>query len=243
MKFRTVVVSVWIYTFFLYDIMAENKKSFVLYADLIHTVNKMPNNKAGELFKHILAYVNDKNPKTDDLIIELTFEPIKQQLKRDLKRYEEKRKQWSDAGKRSAKLRNDKKNQRTLTNVESRSTDSTVNDNVNVNVNDVIDKSITYNKKEFLNDWNELRKEYLKKPSFLNTIDRNSEDNFKKLLNHYGRKDFKNAMIGLFKQKKLPNNLTTMQSNPKHFLKTFESYLTAYYDKNTNLYGKADITI
>jgi hypothetical protein len=34
-----------------------------------------------------------------------------------------------------------------------------------------------------------------------------------------------------------------MQSNPKHFLKTFESYLTAYYDKNTNLYGKADITI
>jgi hypothetical protein len=115
--------------------MAENKKSFVLYADLIHTVNKMPSDKAGDLFKHILSYVNDKNPSTDDLIIELTFEPIKQQLKRDLKRYEEKRKQWSEAGKRSAKLRNAKQKQRTLTNVESRSTDSTVN--VNVNVNDI----------------------------------------------------------------------------------------------------------
>ena len=41
--------------------MAENKKSFVLYTDLIHTVSKMPNDKAGELFKHILMYVNDEN--------------------------------------------------------------------------------------------------------------------------------------------------------------------------------------
>lgn len=115
--------------------MAENKKSFVLYADLIHTVNKMPSDKAGELFKHILLYVNDQNPKTDDLIIELTFEPIKQQLKRDLKRYEEKRQQWSEAGKRSAELRKAKQKKRTLTNVGNRSTDSTVN--VNVNVNDI----------------------------------------------------------------------------------------------------------
>lgn len=111
--------------------MAENKKSFVLYADLIHTVKKMPNDKAGELLKHILSYVNDENPETDDLIIQLTFEPIKQQLKRDLKRYEEKKKQWSEAGKRSAEVR---KKQRTLTTVKKRSTDLTVNDNVNVNV-------------------------------------------------------------------------------------------------------------
>ena len=127
--------ALWSYAVFLYTFMAENKKSFVLYADLIHTVNKMPSDKAGDLFKHILSYVNDKNPTTDDLIIELTFEPIKQQLKRDLKRYEEKREQWSKAGKRSAELRKVKQKQRTLTNVESRSTDSTVN--VNVNVNDI----------------------------------------------------------------------------------------------------------
>ena len=44
--------------------MAENKKSFILYCDLIHTIEKMPNEKAGELFKHILMYVNDKNPET-----------------------------------------------------------------------------------------------------------------------------------------------------------------------------------
>jgi hypothetical protein len=69
--------------------MAENKKSFLLYCDLIHTISKMPDDKAGELFKHILAYVNDQNPETEDLIIQLTFEPIKQQLKRDLLKYKE----------------------------------------------------------------------------------------------------------------------------------------------------------
>lgn len=67
--------------------MAEDKKGFVLYADLLHTVQKLPNDKAGELFKHILLYVNDQDPKTDDLLIDVTFEGIKQQLKRDLEKY------------------------------------------------------------------------------------------------------------------------------------------------------------
>lgn len=65
--------------------MAENKKSFILYCDLIHMVSKLPNDKAGELFKHILKYVNDEDPQTDDLLLQISFEPIKQQLKRDLK--------------------------------------------------------------------------------------------------------------------------------------------------------------
>jgi hypothetical protein len=68
--------------------MAEDKKSFLMYCDLIHTIKKMPDEKAGLLFKHLLAYVNDENPITDDLLIELTFEPIKQQLKRDLIKWE-----------------------------------------------------------------------------------------------------------------------------------------------------------
>lgn len=78
--------------------MAENKKGFILYADLIHTVSKLPNDKAGELLKHILSYVNDEKPQTDDLIIQLTFEPIKQQLKRDLKKYEDKKSKKSISG-------------------------------------------------------------------------------------------------------------------------------------------------
>jgi hypothetical protein len=78
--------------------MAENKKGFILYCDLIHTVEQLPNEKAGELFKHILRYVNDLNPQTDDLVTKITFEPIRQQLKRDLTKWTEKSIKRSEAG-------------------------------------------------------------------------------------------------------------------------------------------------
>jgi hypothetical protein len=79
--------------------MAENKKGFILYCDLIHTIEKMPDDKAGLLIKHILRYVNDHNPVTDDMIVDLVFEPIKQQLKRDLRKWEDFRIKQSENGK------------------------------------------------------------------------------------------------------------------------------------------------
>lgn len=68
--------------------MYENKKSFVLYADLLNVVEKLPDQIAGKLFKIILQYVNDKEVCIDDLLLEIAFEPIKLQLIRDLKKYE-----------------------------------------------------------------------------------------------------------------------------------------------------------
>ncbi|MDB5200553.1 MAG: hypothetical protein JWO92_2516 [Chitinophagaceae bacterium] len=79
--------------------MAENKKSFILYADLIHTVEKMPKGKQADLFMTILKYVNDKNPVVDDLIVGLVWEPIKLQLKRDLKDWEAIKDDRSNGGK------------------------------------------------------------------------------------------------------------------------------------------------
>ena len=142
--------------------MADNKKSFLLYCDLIHTVSQLPNDKAGELFKHILEYVNDNNPITDDLLINISFEPIKQQLKRDLLKYESKRKQWSEAGKRSAEVKKANKKQRPLTSVEVRSTESTVNDTVTVSVNDNVkdNNSILYRKTEFKNSLQPFLEDY-----------------------------------------------------------------------------------
>ena len=74
------------------------KKSLGLYCDLIHTIEKMPHDKAGELFIHILKYVNDLNPISEDLIINLTFEPIKQQLKRDLQKWDNELLKKSEGG-------------------------------------------------------------------------------------------------------------------------------------------------
>ena len=101
-------------------------------------------------------------------------------------------------------------------------------------------EKILYSKKEFLKDWNELRTKHFKKPSFLNTLYPDDELLLKDLLKGNTKEDVRNAMIGLFKQKKMPNGQTTMQSNPSHFLKFFNSYLTAYHDKNDNLYGKPE---
>jgi len=141
--------------------MADNKKSFILYTDLIHTVKKMPPEKAGELLLTILEYVNDNNPEILDPYVDIVFEPIKQQLKRDLEKYEGKKKQWSDAGKRSADLKKEKKIQRTLTTVEGRSTDSTVSGSGSgsVSVNDSVSVNEIYKEKDHLRiTWNEMNK-------------------------------------------------------------------------------------
>jgi hypothetical protein len=68
--------------------MAKDKNSFLIYCDIIHTVEKLDDVQAGKLFKHLLKYVNDQNPIAEDIVTEIAFEPIKQSLKRDLQKYE-----------------------------------------------------------------------------------------------------------------------------------------------------------
>lgn len=85
--------------------MAEGKKSFLMYTDTISVVDKLTDEEAGRLFKHLLRYVNDLNPTPPDRLTELLFEPIKLALKRDLSKWEEKTNNFSDAGKESAKSR------------------------------------------------------------------------------------------------------------------------------------------
>jgi len=85
--------------------MAENKNAVLLYCDIIHTVEKLDDVTAGKLFKHYLRYINDLHPKTDELLVEISFEPIRQNLKRDLVKWEETSEVRSKAGKASAKKR------------------------------------------------------------------------------------------------------------------------------------------
>lgn len=64
--------------------MAEDKKSFVAYADWKNVFELLDDAEAGKLIKHLLRYVNDENPELDDRMLKIIFEPIKMQLKRDL---------------------------------------------------------------------------------------------------------------------------------------------------------------
>jgi uncharacterized protein YdaU (DUF1376 family) len=136
-----------------YNIMAENKKSFVLYADLIKSLEHLTNEEKGILFNHLLEYVNDMKPVLTDRLILTAWKPIELQLKRDLIKFEEVKAKRSEAGKRSAELRalkNDETNTTNSTSVESvkqASTNST--DNVNVNVTDNVNDNVI-KKKESL---------------------------------------------------------------------------------------------
>ena len=118
--------------------MAENKKSFLLYADTIHTVEKLTDDKAGQLFKHLLRYVNDQHPTTEDFIIELAFEPIKQQLKRDLKNWEDRKQKRSEAGKRGGEATAIKQQQNTAkhSNAKQDEANKAVSDSVSDSVSD-----------------------------------------------------------------------------------------------------------
>ena len=134
--------------------MAENKKSFVLYADLIKSIEHLTYEEKGILLTHLLEYVNDMNPILTDRLILTAWNPIELQLKRDLKKYEEVKAKRSIAGKRSAELRalkNDEQNSTNSTSVESVqqcSTNPTDNDNDNVtdNVNVINNNNINFDK-------------------------------------------------------------------------------------------------
>jgi len=124
--------------------MAEGKKGFVLYADQKELFDKLPNEKAGELIKHIFAYVNDEDPKTDDLLIDLAFIPIRQQLKRDLVKWENSANNSRENGKLGGRPKKPKEPTGLNDNPDEPKEPVTVNATVTVNdtVNDTLIKDV-----------------------------------------------------------------------------------------------------
>lgn len=149
--------------------MAENKKSFVLYTDQVGVFNKLTDEQAGVLIKHIFSYVNDENPE-GDFITELAFESIKQQLKRDLVKYEDRAERSRTNGLKGGRPKKPKKPSGLNKNPDKPKKPDTVNVNVNdtvnvnvsvndnVNVNDII---YPFNSENFIKFWG-LWKQYKK---------------------------------------------------------------------------------
>lgn len=144
--------------------MAEGKKSFILYADLIHTVRKMDKDEIAELFLTILSYVNDENPVIESRIVDLVFEPIKNQLKRDLKNWEHFREKQAINGAKGGRPKNP--NNPSLFSETQKSLNVTVNDTVTVNANDTVTvkkKATTekiilpWDSEQFKNQWERWR--------------------------------------------------------------------------------------
>ena len=79
--------------------MADGKNTIVIYKDWKNIFEKLTDEEAGRLIKHLFRFVNDENPESDRLI-ELVFEPIKLTLKRDLKHWETVIEKRREAGKK-----------------------------------------------------------------------------------------------------------------------------------------------
>lgn len=148
--------------------MAKDKKSFILYADQISLIEKLTDEEAGKLMKHLFEYVNDRNPVAPDRLTEIAFEPIKQQLKRDLQDWEETKKSKSLGGKIGMERRwaehNKAKQGLTEDNLVTKNiTPITVNGNVNDNgtVND-IKNTIEQRKLKFASTLEPFQKQYPK---------------------------------------------------------------------------------
>jgi hypothetical protein len=117
----------------------QGKKSFVLYTDQREVFDELSDEDAGKLIKHIFSYVNDEDPITEDKLIKVAFLPIKTQLKRDLKIWDEKKEQRAEAGKKGglAKSINAKQSLAKPSNATNSLANLAVNVNGNVNVNDI----------------------------------------------------------------------------------------------------------
>jgi hypothetical protein len=107
----------------------KGKNSFVLYHDLIHVVEKLiqkdradGTNNAGELFYQIVQYVNGVYEEPANFIVEMAFEPIKQQLNRDFDKWETERLKRIEAGRKggekSGEVRRAKANEASASNDE-----------------------------------------------------------------------------------------------------------------------------
>lgn len=168
--------------------MAKDKNGFVLYKDIIHTAEKLTDEQAGILFKHILRYVNDQNPDCD-YFTEVVFEPIKQALKRDLVKYEQTCLKRSENGKKGGRPKNqeeaNKANAFLVKQTKAKKADIDIDidiDNNNTKFN-FLESLINYGfDKELCKEWLRVRKE--KKgvntktafKSFINEVEKNGQD-------------------------------------------------------------------
>lgn len=151
--------------------MAKDKKSFLIYCDLIHSVEHLTDEEKGRLFQHLLEYVNDMSPVLTDRMLLGSWKPIELQLKRDLVKYESIRERNSKNGSKGGRPKEPKEPNGLIGNPSEPKKADTVTDTVTDNdtVKDIKEKKGVLILKEFplgfdslIAEW-ELWKSYKKK--------------------------------------------------------------------------------
>jgi hypothetical protein len=126
--------------------MAQDKKSFVAYADWTEIFKMLSDEEAGRLIKHLFSYVNDENPVLEDRFLMMAFEPIKLQLKRDLQKYEAVRERRAEAGRKGGVKSGETRKQTEANEANAsfvKQTEANEAVNVTVTVNDNVNDTVT----------------------------------------------------------------------------------------------------
>lgn len=133
--------------------MAQGKKSFLMYCDQRGIFDKLPDEYAGRLIKHIFSYVNDENPETDDLVLTMAFEGIKTALKRDLQKYQEFVEKQRVNGKSGGRPKKPNESQKTQAFFEKPKKPDNDNDSDSVSDNENVKKKNTFPSIEDVKDF------------------------------------------------------------------------------------------
>ena len=112
------------------------KDSFILYTEQKEVIDKLTDEQAGKLIKAIYEYVEtDKMPQLDSLL-EIVIIPFKQNIDRNIDKWEQIKQKRSEAGKIGAEIKKQKQAKQANVNfAKSKETNQAVNVNVNENVN------------------------------------------------------------------------------------------------------------
>jgi hypothetical protein len=197
--------------------MAKEKKGFILYCDIIHTIEKLSDEQAGKLFKHILKYVNDQSPIAEDIITEIAFEPIKQTLKRDLQKYEDIRiKNQENARKRW---------------------NATASERMQIDTkNSVIDKDIVKVKDKVIESIEERKNKFYDSLSLF--VDEYPKEMLREFFNYWTEHGIKDKKLRFEKEKTfgIEQRLRTWYNrNPKQYQKQETDHLVEYVNKQLGL--------
>lgn len=124
-----------------------------MYCDQRGIFDKLPDEYAGRLIKHIFSYVNDENPETDDLVLTMAFEGIKTALKRDLQKYQEFVEKQRVNGKSGGRPKKPNESQKTQAFSEKPKKADNDNDSDSVSDNDNVKKKNTFPSLEDVKDF------------------------------------------------------------------------------------------
>lgn len=219
--------------------MADTKKSFILYNDWISVFSKLTDEEAGKLIKHLFNYVNGLSDNLDDRLLDITFEPIKLQLNRDLDKWENicdrNRRNGLKGGRPKKKTQNNPKNPmgclETQRNPEKPKKPDNDNDtdNVNVNVNDNVINTLskdrvstlakTEKEEEFdrFNEWIDTEAKYIRKIK-----DQITYSEYCRITEKYNGEQIRKVLTDLSNYKKAPTQYTSVNL-------TFQSWARKEY--------------